>query len=130
MMHFSLLVPRPLRSAGTGDYWIRVCLSVCPSVRPSVRQHFRTLSIPRYSILLGRIKWNHVLIVLCLFLYSFLLLIICRKGGILHIRAHDMIITRGMGKKYLPNLKGKGSMCAMSEGNYHDMEPWLKYYFY
>ena len=32
-----LLVPRPPRSAGAGDYWIRVCLSVCLS----------TISIPR-----------------------------------------------------------------------------------
>ena len=45
-----LLVPRKPRSAGAGDHWIRVCLSVCPSVClsvcPSVCQHFRTLSIP------------------------------------------------------------------------------------
>ena len=35
-----LLVPRPPRSAGAGDYWIRVCLSVCLSVRLSVNNFY------------------------------------------------------------------------------------------
>ena len=51
----ALLVPRPPRSAGAGDYWIRV--SVCPSVRMSTFfVHF--LFRARSPILLGGIEWN------------------------------------------------------------------------
>ena len=57
-----LLVPRPPRSAGAGDYWIRVCpsvcLSVCPSSRLSVNIFVHFLFRARSPILLGGIEWN------------------------------------------------------------------------
>ena len=49
-----LLVPRPPRSAGAGDYWIRACLSVRLSVNILVHFLFRA----RSPILLKGIKWN------------------------------------------------------------------------
>ena len=52
LVYDSLLVPRPPRSAGAGDCWIRVCLSVCLSVC----QQF--LFRARSPILLGGIEWN------------------------------------------------------------------------
>ena len=52
------LVPRPPRSAGAGDYWIRVCLSVRLSVCLSVNIFVHFLFRARSPILLGGIEWN------------------------------------------------------------------------